>query len=149
MEEARTSPGLGPGESKSLQVRMLESGTSTCQVIWEDTVLVSLLVLGQKKYKIKIKRWENEQVKVGFQERFILIPGFGVLSLWLIWVYYLGKAEGHGETHGWIKLLTAWHKGSKEKGDGNKLVPSWALPQLFPSFNQDHLLGASFHWPSS
>lgn len=41
----------------------------------------------------------------------------------------LGKAEGHGETHGRVKLLIVQRPGSKEKGGGDKLVPSRTLPQ--------------------
>lgn len=47
MEEPRTLPGLGPGESKSLQARLPESSTGTGQVKQEDTVPVCLLVLGK------------------------------------------------------------------------------------------------------
>lgn len=56
MEEPRIPPGVGPGESKSLQARLLESSTSTGQVNWEDTVPVSLLVLGPKKEEEEKKR---------------------------------------------------------------------------------------------
>lgn len=41
----------------------------------------------------------------------------------------LGKAEGHGEIHGRVKLLIVQHPWSKEKRDGDRLAPSWALPQ--------------------
>lgn len=61
---------------------------------------------------------------MGFQERFSLIPGFGGLSLWLTGFTTLGKAEGHGESHDRVKLLTAQYPGSREKGDGDKLAPS-------------------------
>lgn len=53
MQEPRTLPGLGPGESQSWQARLLESSTSTGQVNWKDTVPVSLWVLGQKKKKVR------------------------------------------------------------------------------------------------